>query len=70
MKTLYEIWWFYPHKGQALRLQDYITCFANLWRHQVISVDRSVLEKTVERLRFVSPSDYDFEIRACGTGLF
>ena len=63
MKTLYEIWWLSPK--YELPLCEYISygMFGSLFRNQVVSVNRKILEETIERLKIISPSDYSYEIR-------
>jgi hypothetical protein len=71
MKILYEIWWKYPtRKGSmSVPLKENLDFGPahGMYRHQVISTNRSILEKTIERLKIISPSDYEFEIKKCGT---
>lgn len=65
---LYQILWKHPNVKKprqfyVLELVDFINvCFPTLFRDQVVSTDKSKLEKTIEYLKSCSADDEEFFI--------
>jgi hypothetical protein len=64
---LYEIWMKYESDGKIyynVPLCDYLeSSYHWIDRNQVVSLDKSILEKTLEYLKLISPEDLFFDIR-------
>ena len=62
--TLYEIIWKYQtikFGTVTLKVCDYLeTSFPWLYRDEVVSTNKKVVEETAEYLQFISPEDYKF----------